>query len=245
MERYTRFRVYLKSDGSEVEEYSGLIASEIVARMSINPEHVSPIFDSNGKAIYPKTLVACSFCKDEKPKKRRRVKLPYKAYFEFSVQGKKFPYVGLNELEIEVDGKKVNFVIEGIEELEVNVGAGSKLIIKFNGPALLKNPLRSTTPFNTRFLPVPSFLFSSTVRDEGLLKRLNDVFVEDHSILHSVGKVWYLYRKRWLPGLSGTALFHVVDDVEEEILEVLERAAFNGIGFNRDKGFGDVKLELF
>ena len=245
MERYTRFRVYLGSDGSEVEEYSGLISREIVTKMSAIPEHVSPIFDSNGKAIYPKALVACSFCKDEKPKKRRRVKLPYKGYFEFSVQGDKFPDVSLNEVEIEINGEKVNFVIEGVEELEISVGAGNKLIIKFNGPALLKNPLRSSTPFNTRFLPLPSFLFSSAVNDEGLLRRLNDVFVEDHSILHSVGKVWYLYQKRWLPGLSGTALFHVVEEVDEEVLEVLERAALNGIGFNRDKGFGDVKLELF
>ncbi|NPA85102.1 MAG: CRISPR system precrRNA processing endoribonuclease RAMP protein Cas6 [Crenarchaeota archaeon] len=245
MRRHARFRVYLRTDGSEIDEYSGLLAEEIVRKLSILPEHVSPIFDESGKAVYPKVLVRCSFCKDEKPKKRKFARLPYKAYLEFSVEREKLPHITFNEIEVEVREIKINFFIDGIEELDIDVGAGKKLIIKFNGPTLLRDPLRSNTPFTTRFLPLPSFLFSSYTDDKNVLRKLNETFVEDHSILHSTGKVWYLYKGRWLPGLSGTALFHVVEEPDEVVLEILEKAAINGIGFERDKGFGDVKLELF
>ncbi len=237
--------MYLRLPPTELSEYSGLLAKEILKTIApvTGKLHVSPIFDKDGKAIYPKVLVRCSFCKDEKPRGVRKVKLPEKGYFEFAAEREQaLEALRDGEYEVKFADDVLNVVVEGFEEVEREIGGGQKMIVKFNGPAILS--VRKG-PFGIRFLPLPSFLFSSVTDNKELLREMDELFVEDHSVLHSAGKVWYLYKGKWLPGLSGVVLYHVTSSLKPEVLEVLEEASTFGVGIKRDEGFGDVKLELF
>jgi len=73
--------------------------------------------------------------------------------------------------------------------------------------------------------------------------KLERALVEDHSSLHSAGKVWYYYDGKWLPALSGTVLFWV-RELDEEILSIIKHAALFGVGSGRAAGFGDVEIKF-
>ncbi|ABU82328.1 hypothetical protein Igni_1151 [Ignicoccus hospitalis KIN4/I] len=235
-----KLRVYLETSGGELFEYSGLLTKLIAEEIASNILHVSPLYSIDGKTIYPKVMVDCSFCKVEAPKSLLPVKLPEKGYFEMTVLN--FPKTITSEVKVILGNKVYEIRIEGVEEIITDVGYGSKLIIKFNGPVIIK---KGKAPFNLRFLPLPSYLFSPYVSNPKALLKLDEIFVEDHSILHSVGKVWYLYRGKWRPGLTGVALFHVVEELPGWVLEILRKGALLGVGFRRREGFGNVTLELF
>ncbi len=259
-----RLKVKINAHG-EFNDFTGKIVKSFL--ICVNPKlkeifeveggykeiHVSPLLDEEGKAIYPRKVVKCSFCVDKKPKGKGSVILPKVASFEVSgPEELLLPLYDFHSCTLEFGKKRIEVVTLGVEEVEVNVEKGSSLYIKFRGPAILRDPWHKPgEEFRSRFLPSPSHLFSTNVyffyglTEEyyNALFLLERALVEDHSSLNSLGKVWYYYGGRWLPALTGTLLFWV-REWNEVIENVLLHAAYFGVGSGRAAGFGDVILDL-
>lgn len=255
-----RFRVELRIDPIETKDYTAEIAIEILKEMdkkfkeyytsSENNNitiHVTPLLDEQGRAIYPRVPVKCSFCKVEKPKEVRAIKLPKRVWFEVAYPKGLFNLKPV-EGNINYGGTEVHFEILEIRKVEVELEPSEAYSILFRGPALLPDPYsKDDEPLNLRFLPLPSILFFRNAFELGLdrdmaMYLLNRTFVEDHSSLHSLGKVWYFYKGRWLPGLSGSMLMRVRGEVNEKVLKIINYASCSGVGIKRELGFGDVLI---
>ncbi|UXD21661.1 CRISPR-associated protein Cas6 [Ignicoccus pacificus DSM 13166] len=214
--------------------------------------HITPLLDEEGRAIYPRKVVKCSFCKDKKPKGEGRVRIPDVAYFE--VSGKKewltslFSYTSCS---LSIKGIKIDIESVEVEEEEIELGDGDGIFIKFRGPAVLRDPWhRPGGELRSRFLPSPSHLFSTNVyslfREKyfEVLMELEKALVEDHSALNSLGKVWYYYGGKWLPALSGSIIFWL-REMNDIVKHTLLHASYFGVGSGRAAGFGDIVLNVF
>jgi len=213
--------------------------------------HITPLLDEEGRAIYPKRTVKCSFCTAGRPSGKGVVPLPPNASFELSgpeeLVNKLFSF---DYCKLEFGRKVIEIETVAVEEVDLDLGEGSGLWVKFRGPAVLRDPWRGPgEELRTRFLPSPSHLFSvnaySLFKDKYLevLWKLERSLVEDHSALHSAGKVWYYYDRKWLPALSGSALFWV-READEDVKKVIAHAALFGVGSGRAAGFGDVVMNF-
>ncbi len=261
-EDYERVRVWVNMKPIEITDFSGkLVKSFLVCSNRSFEEaflqegglkdlHVTPIFDPRGKPIYPKVLVKCSFCKDEKPKGVKPVKLPSEGFFE--VAGPKelidqlFNY---SNCKFRFKGTEIEMETSDVKEVNVQSDYGDAILVKMRGPVVLRDPWHKPGEgLRSRFLPSPSHLFSVNVyslfKDEyfEVLMEMERALVEDHSSLHSLGKVWYFYDGKWLPALSGTILFWVRES-SERVKKVLRHAALFGVGSGRAAGFGDVEIK--
>jgi len=212
--------------------------------------HITPLLDEKGRAIYPKRTVKCSFCKDEKPRGKGEVAIPRRASFEVAgppeLVDEAFSF---GPCTLEFGNKEIEVVTSEVEEVDLNLEFEEGLLVKIRGPAVLRDPWHEPgESLRSRFLPSPSHLFSvnaySLFKDRyyEVLWKLERALVEDHSSLHSAGKVWYYYDGRWLPALSGTVLFWV-RDLSEEVEAIISHASLFGVGSGRAAGFGDVVIK--
>jgi len=259
--RYEKIKVALKTRPFVYSNYTAKIVKSFL--ICLNPKfeeplsseggykeiHVTPLLDEEGKAIYPKKVVTCSFCKDKKPKGPVKVAVPSKVYFEVAgpreLVEELFNY---GSCMLKVGEKEVPFEIVGAERLEPWVELGEALLIKFRGPAVLRDPWTIGMGLRSRFLPTPSNLLAVNAyalfknRMEEVLLEVERSLVEDHSALHSLGKVWYYYDNRWLPALTGTLLLWVKKD-SEIVNMLINHASLFGVGSGRAAGFGDVVIK--
>ena len=256
----SRFRVELKIDQIETKDYTAEIVIEILKELDKRfaeyyngimnngvKVHITPLLDEQGRAIYPRVPVKCSFCKVEKPKEVRVIKIPRRVWFEVA-----FPkgFFNLNPIEgnINYNGTEIHFEIVEIRRVEVQLEPSEAYSALFRGPALLPDPYsKDNEPLNLRFLPLPSILFFRNAIELGLdrdtaVYLLNRTFVEDHSSLHSLGKVWYFYKGRWLPGVSGSMLMRTRGKIDERVLKIINYASCMGVGIKRELGFGDILI---
>ena len=208
--------------------------------------HITPLLDERGHAIYPKRVVKCSFCKDSKPGGEGEVKLPKRAYFELSgPEELVMRAFSFGDCKLKLGKAELEIKSLGAEEFNVEVELSEAVSIKFRGPAVLRDPWLIGRGLRTRFLPTPINLFSTNAyflyreKYKEVLMEIDESLVEDHSSLHSVGKVWYYYSGKWLPALSGSLLLWVRKE-SEVVKEVLYHAALLGVGSGRAAGFGDV-----
>ncbi len=261
LSRFKRLRVGLEITPTTFDNFTGKIVKSYLVCVSekfrelfsteggYKELHITPLLDEEGRAIYPKRVVKCSFCKDKRPEGVGTVRIPSKVSFEIA---------GPSELVEEVYSpasctlkfkeRRIEVFTTSVEEISVDVEPSEGFLVKIRGPALLRDPWhRPGESLRTRFLPSPSHLFSVNVysifRDRyfEVLWKLERALVEDHSSLHSVGKVWYYYDDKWLPALSGTVLFWA-RELDEELRSVLLHAALFGVGSGRASGFGDVVI---
>ncbi len=251
-----RYRVELKiGDEIVMKDYTALIPIQVLKHMDERFKehfegkkkyniHVTPLLDEEGKAIYPKVVVKCSFCRDKKPKGIKHVHLPKRVAFEVAVPKDTFDMRTV-EGTIKVDDEEVQFEVIGIKKVDTEVRPSKTYSILFRGPSLLVDPYaRPGDPLNLRFLFDLYILFYTDLVDLNLGIEMRDILnynlVEDHSSSHSLGKVWYLENGRWLPGLSGSLFYRVRGELDERVLKVLNHANCMGVGGRRDEGFGDV-----
>ncbi len=213
--------------------------------------HVTPLLDAEGRAIYPRKVVKCSFCKDTKPKGIGKVKVPSRAYFELSgpkeLVDKAYSF---GNCKMKIGGKEISVETLGVEEVPIDISISEGISIKFRGPALFRDPWLMGVGLRSRFLPIPMYVFSTNAYSlygdnyRDALMELEEALVEDHSSLHSVGKVWYYYSGKWLPATSGSVLYWVREE-SEVLKEILYHASLFGVGSGRAAGFGDVLISSF
>ena len=168
LSNFKRLRVKVKITPTEFDDFTAKIVKSFLSCASkeflqlfsteggYKEFHVTPLM-VDGKAIYPKRVVKCSFCKDERPKGRTSVKIPEKVYFEVAgpeellVNAYSFEYCSLN-----IKGKKLEMETIGVEEVKLELGEGEALLVKIRGPAVLRDPWREPGEgLRTRFLPLP------------------------------------------------------------------------------------------
>ncbi len=260
---FRRVRVHLELTQTRFENYTAkLVKSYLIcvddhfAKLfsvegGYKEFHITPLLDDEGKAIYPKKIVKCSFCKDRKPSGKGVVELPSKASFEIAgpeeLVSRAFSF---GRCDLSFGGETIEINSEGAEEVGIELGEGEQLWIKLRGPAVLRDPWHKPgEALRTRFLPSPSHLFSVNVyslfpdKYFDTLVTLERALIEDHSTLHSAGKVWYYYDGKWLPALTGTLLFWI-RETSEELKAILYHAALFGVGSGRAAGFGDLLLDI-
>ncbi|ALU12703.1 hypothetical protein EYM_06625 [Ignicoccus islandicus DSM 13165] len=260
-EKYKRVRIKASITPMELDDFSGKIVKSYLICVNESFEkplsqegglkevHVTPLFGPNGTPIYPKALVKCSFCKDRRPSGKKFVRVPEETFFE--VAGPSALIDSLYEFshcKFKFKGALVEMETYKVEEVSLPKDFGEAILVKMRGPVVLRDPWHKPgEALRSRFLPSPSHLFSVNVysifREKYFeaLKALERGLVEDHSTLHSIGKVWYLYEGKWLPALSGTALFWV-RELNDVVKTVLKHAALLGVGSGRAAGFGDVEI---
>lgn len=258
-----RFRLELRVEPIEASSYTAWVPIEVLKIVDERFKeyyyglynnitvHITPLLDGEGKAIYPRVPVKCSFCKVEKPKGIRKIKIPQKVWFEVSFPRGVFHLkpvegdISYNDNENDIE---MHFEIVEIRRVDVELEPSKTYSILFRGPSLFPDPYSEPyEPLNMRFLPLPSILFYKNAIELGLdrdsaIFTLNRAFVEDHSSLHSLGKVWYYYNGRWWPAVSGSMLIRVRGELDDKVLKILHYAKCNGVGIKRELGFGDVLI---